>query len=96
MNAPAARRHRIDTKSGRCLGCGLAAGEASQTPICPAFYRDLAGLLIVITPDEQLVLIEPGGRGLGLDQGEMFAARDAIDEGVAELRQGGRSTVWKE
>lgn len=90
------RPHRIDPISRTCLGCGLTGQQAKLTPDCPAFYRDMPGLTVVVTTAEKLVLLVPGSTGLRLDQAEMFATRDAIDEGVSEMREQGRSIVWKE
>jgi hypothetical protein len=42
----------------------------------------------VITTDEHLLLLRNGERVLDLDPAEMFALRDAIDDGARHLREG--------
>lgn len=93
MSPAITRPHRIDPISRHCLGCALEGSQAKLTPDCPAFYRALPGLTIIVTTDERLILLPPAAPGLRLDQTEMFAVRDAIDEGVQDLRESGRSTV---
>lgn len=94
MNGQINNPHRLDPLTRACLGCGLPATSCKTTkPECAAFYRDLAGLTIVITTAEKLILLVAGTQGVRLDQSEMFAVRDAIDEGVRDLRAGARSTA---
>lgn len=87
--------HHLDPLTRHCVGCGKAAREISVIgPKCPAFYADIEGALVIITTKEQLSVRFNGGMG-GIQCGQrtMFDLRDAIDEGVRALREGGRSEV---
>ena len=84
--------HMIDPVAKLCFGCGKNARAAALVHDCPAFYRRHSDeLVIIITPAERLILLAPGRGGLRFERVEMFEVRDAIDEGVRELRESGRS-----
>lgn len=99
------REHHLDPLTRYCDGCGKSArdigeeavgrrkGEEAPSPECPAFYRQIEGALVIITTKEQLIVRFSGGGGIQCGQHAMFEIRDAIDEGVGELRDGGRSEV---
>lgn len=82
--------HVYHPQTNLCFGCGAARDGAP--PDCPALYGPIGekGAHFVLTPGEELLLFpERGFRSIGLkfEMVETFAIRDAIDEGVAELRR---------
>jgi len=93
MTGAIANPHHIEPVTKSCLGCGRPEGSCSTEPECPAFYRRLDGLLIIVTPAERLVVCVPGQIALRLTQREMFEVRDTVDLGVKKLRESGRSTA---
>lgn len=93
MTGQISNPHHLDPLTRSCFGCGKAVGAAKSEPECPAYYRQRDGLLIVVTPAERLYLIVLGQIGLRFDPIETFEIRDAIDEGIDQLRRSGRSTA---
>lgn len=71
------------------------ATAAGRTRDCPAVYARIENggqiFTAIITPAEEFRLIRNGASILELDQKAAFDLRDAIEDGIRELRDSGRS-----
>lgn len=85
--------HLFDPTTRVCVGCARHArdveNEKNPAP-CGAVYKEFTTIAeaytVVVTVDEDLVLLLNGRTLLKLDGGRIFDLRDAIDEGIDELR----------
>ena len=89
--------HLLDPTTQHCLGCDAPARQIEKDgphQDCPAFYRRIGSgtVNVVINTHEQLLVLT-GDAIMTLTQSTMFELRDAIEEGVHELREGRRSKV---